>query len=99
MLGKICDPCSDRSDGELREPVTEEEVRCQRLGGPEEVISRSAGRSKPQQCLLGWPTAGAVNLGKFYLKTDGMQLLTVICVSVLLIFFFKIALKNNILLL
>lgn len=34
MLGKVCDPCSDRSDGELREPVTEEEVRYQRLGGP-----------------------------------------------------------------
>lgn len=68
-------------------------------GGPEKVISRSAGRSKPQQCLLGWPTTGPGNLGKFYLKTDGMQLLTVIHVSVLLVFFFKIALKNNRLLL
>lgn len=42
-------------------------------GGPKEAISRSAGRSKPEQCLLGWPIAGSGNLGKFYLKADGMQ--------------------------
>lgn len=94
MLGKICDPCSDCSDRELMEPVAEEEVRYQRLGGPEEVVSRSAGRSKPQQCLLGWPTADPVNLGKFYLKTDGMLLLTVISVSMLLVFFFKNSFKK-----
>lgn len=56
-------------------------------GGPEEAISRSAGRSKSEQCLLGWPTAGSGNVGKFYLKIDRIQLLTFI--SVLLVFFKK----------